>query len=858
MRKEGPFLQEIRINPDYTHLGFSEYEKMDTKSNSKTIIKNNSLLTKDYTDKLSKNLSSDVTIFPPNCRYLEHTDKGTLVLIEEPPAIRTISVSIKRTDLVNQLIREGKLEEYGYGDLRGNYGKSPYRFSLAFPYVIFILFFNEYFEYKRAKIFLRSRQLSGFSDNLLRNPMLNINSEQNVCLGDKIYGKRQSLYEAVHTAIDVWWGSTFNFDYTENYNAYKSVPIINNYLEWEYFSRQDPMFIYNVDWIEYTQNIYQTLERVKNSVKATKRLGVSYHDMVKIFTKPIDTGAEEKPTSRSRKTYKLFYDITQSVYLDTSNTLNVGDPMVMKNGEIAHLYSFVGFMTGGNIKYVQYEKNGRLFYMLFSDPFIKFMLKQIKKDRFMKQATLKNGEVIKPGKIIIIKSKHSSDIYKKVDYIRKGRIINNEETHEIKCGNNYYLSTNLDAKVFDLKKPVISGININKKDNYIFIREQNTPAGLVPASLTKFKEMDVTTDGKLFAYFDNITPGLKGERHYSYFNESKNLPNIIPEDKVRLLTSPFRLGRRLYYIKNGSRSSNSAWAYNGAVLYENYFSITKPLPKMIQNLIKDDKFSVGGPDFDTEFKIGDKVVVADWTKPIEVLNVKTITGFKYDSSTAKISFVLLSKDEKLSEVEYVNGIEGTINTGFIRRVTNKYKNLTVGTKIIAKKTGICNFPKKDINIIVAIINDGPYEPLILCSNGCTLWFSTVMNDFQRVTTKAKKWKNLQHVPLDMSKIKFQAGDIINGRRDFKRRNGYIIHDPSTTRYLKVMALDYYSGYPDSNVFDKYFSSDAIFDSIPTPRISVAKQSKMKVINGFIDFHGGIIPDAHKRTTLKFLDERGGK
>jgi len=198
-----------------------------------------------------------------------------------------------------------------------------------------------------------------------------------------------------------------------------------------------------------------------------------------------------------------------------------------------------------------------------------------------------------------------------------------------------------------------------------------------------------------------------------------------------------------------------------------------------------------------------------------------------------------------------------IKTGYIRKVTNEFKNLSVGTKIKARKSGIACFPKKDVNIIVAIIIDGPYEPLILCSNGCTLWYSSIMNDFQKIKMTSKRWEKLQHIPLDISKIKFQSGDIINWRSTYKNSHGYLLFDPSPTRFLKALPISYYTTYPDIRRFDKYFMQEAIFDCIPTPRLSPSSQNTLPLIRGFFDFHGGVIKDSSEKHFLIFTNERGG-
>ena len=859
MRNIGQLIEEIIINRDYSHLHYSQYEDNDPKKKSEPIIKRKTILTSDYIKRLTCNIDSTTSILPPNCRYIEPLKRGHIVIIEEPPAYRTIQVEISMRYEVNELEKRGKLEEYGYKNFLSK-NKSPYRFTLAFPYVIFILHFNEYNDLTYGQIFLRTQQMRGLSDILLKTPMLNINGSQHVCLGDKARGKYQSLYAGIENAIMVWWSAAFNIDYQENFIAYKNTPIINNYLEWEYFSKENPMFIYNVEWLKHKYNIMKTLNIVRENVSASsERRKIVYRDMTNIFSSPSDTGMEIKPTPRSRKKFKLYYDIAQTVYLDTNTILNVGDPLQMKNEETAFVYSFVGFIDGGDIKYVQMEKNGKLFFMKFNENFKEFIQKQIELYRFTQTVTLSNGIVIKPGNIISVKFEENN-IYQKVEYIRRSRDINDQEIFEIKAGKDYYLSHKLDAKVFNTKEPELFGIKIEKGKKYLLIKEPDSLGALIPASEVNYHKIDVLSrENTLVAYFKNSGIGLTSEIHSMSLGTTRKMPMLLNMNNVKPISGIFRVGRNLYNLNRSDYSplEYGIWGYNGCIFYESYYNLHNPRKEYYKDLIKDDTFSIPGADFDTTFTIGDKVVVANWETPIDILNVKTLQGFKINSENGNISFILLSKDGKLAEEEYINGKLASIRTGYIRRVTNNYDKLSVGTKIIAKESGIVCFPKKDVNIVVAIIIDGPYEPLVLCSNGCTLWYSTVVTKFQKITTKSKKWKTLQHVPIDISKIKFQAGDIINGRRDYKSDHGYLIFDPSTTRYLKVLPLRYYNSYPEHNSLDKYFAKDTIFDCIPNPRIGPVKQTELGTVTGYFDFHGGVIPDIHRRSTLKFINERGG-
>jgi len=317
-----------------------------------------------------------------------------------------------------------------------------------------------------------------------------------------------------------------------------------------------------------------------------------------------------------------------------------------------------------------------------------------------------------------------------------------------------------------------------------------------------------------------------------------------------------RVGRSLYTKKYSSTpKEGTVWSHKGRLLYNHSNKLTRPTVKIIKDLLKDDTFFVEGADFNTLFTIGDKVIVSNWKTPLEILNVKTLMGFKYDESTANISFILMDKNEKLVEEMYVHGETGTIYTGRIRKVTNKFEKLTAGTKITAKVGGNANFPMKDVNIVIAILIDGPHEPLVLCSNGCTLWYSTIMKDFKRTTMRSKTWKTLKHVPLDLSKIKFQAGDIVSSKNDYKNNHGYVLHSPSQTKSLRAGALQYYPGHLESYMFDKYFMSDALFDCIPNPRLGPKKQADLGVIKGYYDFHGGVVCE-HVKSPLLLINESG--
>ena len=191
-------VEEIRFNEKYAHLFYSEYIPEQYDADSLPTIKKKTLFTKDYIERLT---GEGVVggVLPPNCRYIEEMDKGFIVVIEEPPAFRTIKSDYGLSSEISYLKAEGKLDAYGYTNYVSEHSR-PYTFQLAFPYVIFILYISKYNEIHDGQAFLRTHQMSGKSDYLLKMPMCNISDSGHICFGNKISGRFQSLTAAIQQA----------------------------------------------------------------------------------------------------------------------------------------------------------------------------------------------------------------------------------------------------------------------------------------------------------------------------------------------------------------------------------------------------------------------------------------------------------------------------------------------------------------------------------------------------------------------------------------------------------------------------------------------------------------------------------
>jgi len=829
---------EIRINRKYTHLYTSEYEK-SMKGKSTPKINKKVLLTPDYLRRMSIGFgNAESAVIPPNCRYIEKVNKGHVVLIEEPPAFRTINIYKGFRDEFNKLKAEGKLEEYGYKEdfIKR---KGPYKFTLAFPYVIFLLYITNYNELSAGQAYLRVARLTGLSDYLLKIPLTNIAENQYICFGSRAEGSSQSLNAAVEKIINAFWSSEFNTDYTYNHISYANVAGVHSYMEWQALSQSNPMFIYNVDWIKVPMNIGQAVEELKRQYSISKQNDIHYQKLSDIFSQPLDTGKNEKPTPRSRKKFTLYYDVASGIYLNSSYYVHVGDPFYIKNGKsLCYINSFISFIDSGDVRYIRVERDdGKLITFKRTKKFSKYLLEETKKLRFEEKGILKNGVEIKENDILMIKNSIGKILYKKVSFIRKSQ----EGIHEGRFGDGFYILENTEGEIFDVSKPKYENIILKKGEQYIYIQSiANTP--FQNSSVVEFSKIN-TAGGRLTIEMKNIYQDVR--LHNLNLNEppSGRGRRLYRQDEVKPLPPTFRVGRKIVTIREKSSSTSLAkdkvFGSPSGVLYDGpTTNVDKPNPLDIEKyMLNGDKFTVQSFDMDIEFNIGDKVVVSDWDNPINMLSIKIIQGFKFDKSTGNITFILADKEGKLHQELYVNGTHADIYVGRIRKITNKFGRLTAGTKIKAKEANISQFPKKDVNIIIGFITDtGGPDPLVLCSNCCTLWYSDVVSKFQKTTIKSKKWASLKHTTIDVSKIKYQPGDIIQGRQEYQNRRGWIVFT-NGVGHLKILDFRYFTSYADFYPLDKYITANSSLDCIPNPRVGPKAKSEMGTVKGWPNLHG---------------------
>jgi hypothetical protein len=847
-------IDEIRINPEYAQRLRSDYPvneegRVQTKDDSVPQVRSSIKPTGDYLQKVLEQFVNKPEIMPANCRYIERLSTGgNIVVIEEPPAYRTISVEYNMVDEIDRLRKDGRLTEYKIDTTP--YIENPprgyhYKFTLAFPYVIFILAFDEYHGCMRGACYLRTARMTGLGDYLLKPPLMNISSDEYICFGDKGSGSNMTLSRGVEHMISVFWSAEFNPDYTYGYDAYKKVAGVDTYIGWQELTKRDPMFVYNVEWIKARRNIQKTISEMRNACGSSSRMMIDYRTLRTIFNSSRDSGMETAPRKGGRRKYKLYYDVTSGIYLDHKFFLHVGDP-IKWGKHIAYIDSLIGFMDSDDIRMIKLIlDNGKTFLIKNTSKVKMFMIEAAKTIRFSSSGFLKNGVEIKPNDIVKI-SLDGKDFFKKVHYIRKAV----DGQTEARMGSSFYILENVEGDLFDIGDVKYFGQSLDSNSRYLLSSDsERRPAR--HGSLATFNGIDIDSRGSVKIELQKETSGRSVTLHADNGVMPERTTQMLFSDDNFIETPPIvALGRCLFNTVDGNGELAEGNIYEtpeGYIWNENYNFRPTQFRFIEENLLSEDKSELKVHSFglDINFKIGEKVVYADWEEPMNMLKPRTITGFVVDTDRLEFKMVLTDKNDESITVPYIaynrDNKQCMIKTGKIRHITNAFDDVVAGTKIKAKIGYIPQFPKKDTNIIIGFITDtGEDDPLVLCSNCCTIWFSDLKSNFSLIPMKSKRWKNLNHAPIDISKIKPQAGDIFTSNLSFMRSpQGWMAYKTRHNR-LRMVGLKNLTGYPDRYSIDKHIENTLTYDCILNPRIRVSQIADMGLNRGWPNLHGTFI------------------
>jgi len=810
-------IQEIRIDPMYTNYVVSKVNNLET-GDTEPRIRNKTLLTRDFLHKLTKSMGNSqlLEVLPQNCRFVRRVRPYVILVVEDSPKIRTISVSISMDRDIERLKKTGKLVEYGFKNFLEKY-TPPFKFTLSFPFIVYFVSFyskGDKFIYDRFRVFYRLSPITSLSDYLLICNLPNIDSSFSACLGGDDQ-KYQKLAESFYTALERWWVNSFNVDYIDNYRKYDNVPEICNFLVWSYNTNRDPLFVFDIPWIKSNYTVGSLLESMEEHLSRNGEDGrnLTYNNIKEVFIRP----QEEIPFTKDSPDLS---NICDSIFL-SNKELSVGEAVTIGKNNY-YVYSFLGSRESLEATHISLEgERGNVKTVKLTKKLLDILNKQLDKTKFLESAELGNKEVIKVGDILVVD--FPTKTYRTVEKIRVAR----DGLVEVKLFNDYYIARNLEAKVVDLENFVYNSTILKSGKEYLIIELKRTNLPASHYCNATFHQMS-SSNGKLVMEFDYV-PNLPNKKLRI---DVENISwRIEPKSELTHIGNLFRVGRKLL-----TDSGKTIYFKGNTVMFNNLVSVKYDSEIVKQKIIKDNKLEIKSFDLDISFSINDKVVVADWIDPIQMLKVWTIVDFKVDSNNVKLC-LKHKKEEK--EVTYVDVVTGDVEVGLVRKVVNEFNGIKVGTKIRAKTTGTLCFPKKDVNMIVGFIVDTGGPPLVLCSNCCTLWFFELEENFDLILLNSKEWKELQHAPLKLSRLRTQPGDMFV-TSDYSKKLHYYMYVLDRHGCYGYLPLRGYS--VPSGVFFGFESSRSVISKTRygflTPRYTESQENNVQNWKSLLpNFHG---------------------
>jgi len=810
----------------------------------KPIIRNRTIKTSDFLTNLKNTFTNQTEILPAGCKYFQTLSNGYKILIvEEQPRIRTIKVNIGLEAVIEKLKMTGKLKEYGYENYLIETNSYPYSFQLSFPYVVFIILLNKSNELISVFPFFRLHPVTSLADYLFVAPLYNIPNEQNICLGG--VDSFTNVFETVENIIETFWLNIYNKDYTNNIELYNHSEAyeVQDYLTWMYFTKTNPMFIYDVKWIKHHHNIGKMINKLKVNYAENRNPHGSYDY---VYNSVFQSNSETlNPEPKAKNT--CYFAIINN------ENISVGDEIIFDNKSY-YLYSIITKDDGYSYDSVELEaKDGNLIRVPFNE--FERELKSMYKPNFLKEVDV-NGTIIKPDDIINCKI-GDYNVYKKIKSIRTavdGKI-------EVLIESDHYLIKNIDFDLVDTSNIKINGESLDKDKTYYITQSYSNYKCIYMLKKVKYDTVLVNRSGSFVIKFKdpngnnvdiNLNDYEKGESVYSFIEEDDMIDHDVIVNFDKMLINTSTADRRFKIIKNQGLLVNESYAMR------DYDASNVNFDFVIEKILKENgtRLHIPGSLIDIDFKVGDPIVYANWLNPDDMLKISSIDKFEYveEDKMLYVCSTTLNKEEHF-RIPYVNFDNHSVNVGVIRKVISQYGEWKSGDKIKANSTGITNFPKKDVNTIIAFIDDGATKyPVALCSNLCTLWMNEeTINKFDLISLKSTRWPKLDNAPINMDKIKWQHGDnFVSNNEDRKNVPINFLAKRTGTKYSFEYHYETGQGSLEWGTNATKSSLDTYYrrHGIIMPRISVTNPTAAVTKRGFPNMLGGYVINVSSRIFIR--------
>lgn len=690
---------------------------------------------------MSKPMSSQ--LLPNNCKFITNTQNNnyTSMIIEEPPRIRT--VKIKASVLakeIERLRKNGKMKEYKIDEFLTKsekiyQGDVYYELSLSFPYVIFLIslgFYQGSYSNSCSKVYLRTSPMKSLNDRIITSPTTNFDGH-NLCStyqnGPTIKGVAESIVSGFWNALFTEHGSTYYFQYLD-----RDINV-SSWLVWHYLTLKDPNFVFSEDWMYHPHTIETELG---NMLYRSNNI----HGFIDMF---------------------MENDVRK---MDQMDLINYHEYLFRLNNHQILLAQGDEIEIDGKIYFIECfgRKRSSNDPIMFLDPLedgeakIQIDMNTTNQEKILKQKIKKEiteievkGKKIKCGDVISYRYLGSlrSGLIKKIRKNRLGML-------EVKLSGNFFnLLTDEFIDTYEVKFD--GSKNLNKK----FIVEILT--GLRRPAATAFYE------GELIDAYES------GEEVSFRFKDLKGAEFSFPSQQCLLHTQEeFTKGMETYPVieSNGLLYINCKWSSRDGYEYfikenrlftrkhvrsETYYHINnqEDIEEALNKILTKDGINIKSTTHDININLGDTVCVFEEIGKITVGRViRLIKNLERCSIDIEIEDANRTKTihqyaKILSNRHYAarSFANGCINNLSVIKLHPMVDNIVAGSKIISKLSRIPNFSKGNVNKIMGFILDFGC-PLIVASNGQTIWYDENFKNVFDVINPSDKKYNLKKYQLN--------------------------------------------------------------------------------------------------------------
>ncbi len=209
------------------------------------------------------------TIFPTGVKLAYTKGHRTVMVLEQQPQTR--SVVFEASLLKPKVINAAKAQT--------NHG---YRFNLAFPYVYFVIVFDDE-EYAYHQVYFRNKPLTSIREHVYLAPLPNIwrdkgNNYKPMCMGASfqvLITEEKTMARQAEYVISEFWQRPFTNDLGTGISE-KGDKRVSNYAIWQSNTEKNEFFILDVSW--------EKGKTIKGIVEAALNLRETTHPSDKIDT----------------------------------------------------------------------------------------------------------------------------------------------------------------------------------------------------------------------------------------------------------------------------------------------------------------------------------------------------------------------------------------------------------------------------------------------------------------------------------------------------------------------------------------------------------------------------------------------